>query len=48
MRKPSFNNVVMPASENDTSLRWLAEQLTADPRFGDGAVKFWFPAVFGG
>jgi hypothetical protein len=37
----------MPAAENATSLRWLAEQITADPRFAAGAVKFWFPAVFG-
>jgi len=48
MRKPGFNNVVMPASRDDDSIRWLAEQMTADPRFADGAVKFWFPSVLGG
>jgi hypothetical protein len=47
MRPPGFNNVVMPASENDTSLAWLARQFIADPRFTTGTVKFWWPAVFG-
>ncbi len=47
MRSPGFNNVVMPASRNDTSLAWLAGQFIADPRFTSGTVKFWWPAVFG-
>ena len=47
MREPGFNNVVMPGSDDDQSLRWLGEQIANDPRFATGTVKFWFPAVFG-
>lgn len=31
---------------DNASLRWLAAQLVADPRFPSGTVKFWYEAVF--
>jgi hypothetical protein len=42
-----FNNTNMSSSNNDASLRWLAFEMTADPRFATGAVKFWWPAIYG-
>lgn len=29
------------------SLQWLAREMTADPRFATGAVRFWFRALYG-
>ncbi len=40
-----FNGEDKPQGEEP--LRWLAEKLVDDPRFGPAAVKFWWPAVFG-
>lgn len=31
---------------DDATLRWLAAQIVADPRFATGSVKFWYEAVF--
>lgn len=45
MRKPGFEETLAP-SAND-SLRWLAEQIAADARFAESAVKFWWPAIMG-
>ena len=45
MRLPGFDQQVVP--DADTSLRWLATQIAADPRFAESAVKFWWPAVMG-
>jgi len=47
MRNPGFNNVEMPSAYDDASLPWLGAQIASDPRFAMGAVRFWFPAVFG-
>jgi len=35
------------ASQGEDPLQWMAKQLVADYRFATGAVKFWWPAVFG-
>ena len=45
MRSPGFDGR-SPASAHD-SLRWLAQQIVADPRFAEAAVKFWWPAIMG-
>ena len=45
MRAPGFVDAVAPDADN--SLQWLAEQIIADERFSDAAVKFWWPAIFG-
>ena len=45
MRLPGFDGQVVP--DADLSLRWLAERISADPRFAESAVKFWWPAVMG-
>ena len=45
MRSPGFDGS-SPASAHD-SLRWLAEQIVADPLFAEAAVKFWWPAIMG-
>lgn len=47
MLAPGFNNKTMANSNNDASLRWLAFEMIADPRFATGAVKFWWPAIYG-
>ena len=45
MRLPGFDGQVVP--DADLSLRWLADEVTADPRFAESTVKFWWPAVMG-
>jgi hypothetical protein len=45
MRAAGFNGAVV--GESPTSLQWLVRQLIDDPRFADGAVKFWWSAVYG-
>ena len=45
MRLPGFDQHFVP--DADFSLRWLATQITTDPRFAESAVKFWWPAVMG-
>jgi hypothetical protein len=44
MRAPGFNGTA--ANTTDT-LRWLAGQIVADPRFSPAAVRFWWPSVIG-
>ena len=45
MRKPGFEGAVAP--DADASLQWLARKMASDPRFAEGAVKFWWPAIMG-
>ena len=45
MREPGFEGEVAP--DADTSMQWLGEHMAADPRFAEGAVKFWWPAIMG-
>ena len=45
MREPGFDGALAPSA--DTSLQWLAQRIAADPRFAEGAVKFWWPVVLG-
>ena len=45
MREPGFDGATAP--EADASVRWLAERMAEDPRFAEGAVKFWWPAIMG-
>ena len=45
MRVPGLYGQVVP--DADFSLRWLAAEITADPRFAESTVKFWWPAVMG-
>ena len=47
MLRPGFNSTIMATSNNDASLRWLAFEMVADNRFATGAVKFWWPAIYG-
>ena len=47
MLSPGFNSTTMASSNNDASLRWLAYEMVADKRFASGAVKFWWPAMYG-
>lgn len=43
MRTPGFNGTTVPNA--DTSLQWLASQITADDRFASATVKFWWETV---
>ena len=45
MREPGFQHHTAP--DADASLPWLAKRMAADPRFAEGAVKFWWPAIMG-
>lgn len=45
MRPPGFEAHVPRTS--DQSLRWLADAIVADERFGPATVRFWWPAVMG-
>ena len=45
MRTPGFDGEAAPSSDN--SVQWLAQQIVADPRFAEAAVKFWWPALMG-
>ncbi len=45
MRDPGFDGQIAPNADN--SLQWLAEQIVADDRFAEAAVKFWWPAIMG-
>lgn len=45
MLPPGFQG--QPINDSDASLRELGRRIAQDPRFAQGAVKFWWPAVFG-
>ena len=45
MREPGFEGNVAP--DADASLQWLAQRMAEDPRFAEGAVKFWWPTIMG-
>ena len=45
MRAPGFHGATAP--DSDSSLQWLAQQIVADERFAEAAVKFWWPAIMG-
>lgn len=45
MREPGFEGQMAPDAAS--SVRWLAQRMAEDPRFAEGAVKFWWPAVMG-
>ena len=45
MRVPGFGGESVP--DADHSLQWLAQQIVADDRFAEAAVKFWWPAIMG-
>ena len=45
MRTPGFGGEIAPDANN--SVQWLAEQIVADERFAEAAVKFWWPAIMG-
>ena len=45
MRVPGFEGATAP--DDETSAPWLAERMAEDPRFAEGAVKFWWPAIMG-
>ena len=45
VRVPGFSGKQAPSSSN--SVQWLAEQIVADRRFAEAAVKFWWPAIMG-
>ncbi len=46
MRLVGFGSLPLPDNQENTGLRWLAQQLVEDPRFASGTVKFWFKGVF--
>lgn len=45
MLPPGFQG--QPLKDSEATLRELARMMARDPRFAQGAVKFWWPAVFG-
>lgn len=45
MRSPGFNGNTPAIGEN--SLKWLAQEITGDPRFATASVQFWWKAIFG-
>ena len=45
MRTPGLNGRFSPNADN--SLKWLAKQIVADPRFAEATVRFWWPAIMG-
>ncbi len=45
MRAPGFYSHKVPNAAS--SLAWVAEQITQDPRFAVATVKFWWPALMG-
>ena len=45
MRTPGMNGKSAPDASN--SLQWLAQKITADPRFPVATVEFWWPTVMG-
>lgn len=45
VRGPGFEGTAAPDAE--TSARWLAHRMGGDPRFAEGAVEFWWPAIMG-
>ena len=45
MRTPGFDGK-FPASAHN-SLQWLAQEIVADQRFAEAAVRFWWPAIMG-
>ncbi len=47
MRHPGFATRQVPASQDATSLRWLGQQLVADPAFATAAVGFWWSSLMG-
>ena len=42
--RPSLARI---STDSDNSLQWLAQQIVADERFAEAAVKFWWPAIMG-
>ena len=45
MRSPGFGGE-SPVND-DNSLQWLAQEIVADERFAEAAVRFWWPAIMG-
>ena len=45
VREPGFEGGM--ATDAASSVRWLAERMAEAPRFAEGAVKFWWPAIMG-
>ena len=45
MREPGLLGQL--ASNNDTSVRWLAEEIVKQPGFARATVKFWWPSIMG-
>ena len=45
MRPPGFGSEQAPSAAN--SVQWLAQKITADERFAESTVKFWWPAING-
>jgi hypothetical protein len=46
MRFPGFEGDLI--DDPNASLQWLASRIAGDRRFGDAAVRFWWPALMGG
>ncbi|BCD99706.1 hypothetical protein MARGE09_P3908 [Marinagarivorans cellulosilyticus] len=48
VRAPGFGVLAAPSDgvySRANSLQWLAQQIVADERFAEAAIKFWWPAV---
>ena len=45
MRDPGFGDLNAPNSDN--SVQWLAQQIVADDRFAEAAVRFWWQPIMG-
>ena len=45
MRSPGYGEHLAP--EEESSIQWLAKQITSDEGFSSATVKFWWPAIMG-
>ena len=47
MLDPGLGDERVPVAYTDNSLHWLAKRIVEDARFGESAVKFWWPSIMG-
>ncbi len=46
-KTPGYGSTTMPnAYDNPNAAEWLGAQFAADSRFAEGAVDFWYKALF--
>ncbi|MCC6810078.1 MAG: DUF1592 domain-containing protein [Deltaproteobacteria bacterium] len=47
MRPPGFRDEAIPAEERATSIKWMAQRITSDPRFVTSAIRFAYTGLTG-